>query len=142
MVRDPCLHTQADPGRLYCDRYHRWKSGSAAVIAALCALACWSALVPPRACWRAPVPTCVLEYLPRDNTTGCFLPTVAALLHDIPAKHLDHCCCGASLGRRRLVGLRGPQLAEALRSMAHDADPRSTVGLVSPARFLCSRADF
>src|SRR5437667_1203226 len=133
MVCDPCLHTRADPGRLNGDRHHRRKSRDTAVAAALCPLACWDSLVPPRDCWRAPDPACVLECLPRDSTADGVHPAVAALLHDVPAKHPDHWCCGANLGRRRLVGLRGPQLATALRGMSHDAYPRSTVGLVSPA---------
>src|SRR2546421_12180930 len=142
MVRDPCLYTRADPGLLHGDRHYRRKSRDAAVVATLCPLACWGPLVPPRDCWRAPDPACVLECLPRDSTADGVHPAVAALLHDVPAKHPDHWCCGANLGRRRLVGLRGPQLATALRGMAHDAYPRSTVGLVSPAFLLCPRADF
>src|SRR5689334_10907784 len=142
MVRDPCLYTRADSGLLHSYRHHRRKSRDAAVAAPLCPLACWGPLVPPRDCWRAPDPACVLECLPRDSTADGVYPAVAALLHDIPTKYPDHCRCGANLGRGGLVGLRGPRLATALRGMALDADPRPPVGLVSPAFLLCPGADF
>src|SRR5438105_15896931 len=118
MVRNPCLYPWADPGLLNGDRHHRRKSRDAAVAAALCPLACWGALVPPRACWPAPDPAGVLECLPGDSTADRVHPAMAALLHDVPTKYPDHCRCGANLGRRRLVGLRSPQLATALRGMA------------------------
>ena len=94
-----------DTGFLYSDRHHHWKSRDLTVIAALCALACRSPLVPLRTHWRAPVRTRVREYLPGDSATNRFDPAVAIVLYGIPAKPPDYCSCCANLGRRRLVWL-------------------------------------
>src|SRR5438105_15275326 len=103
MVRDPCLYTRADPGLLNGDRHHRRKSRDAAVAAALCTLACWGPLVPPRDCWRTPDPACVLECLPRDSTADGVHRAVAALLNDVPAKHPEHYHGVTNLGNTPLV---------------------------------------
>src|SRR5437879_3152858 len=110
LVRGPGCDRSADSGLLDGARGHAGRRRDAAVVTALCALAGWGSLVPPRARRRAPDSTGVLECLPGDGTTDGFHPAVAALLHDLPVKRPDHRYCGANLGRRRLVGLRGPQV--------------------------------
>src|SRR5215467_12706288 len=134
-------HCGADPGRLYGDRGHHGNSRGAAVAAALCALAGWGPLVPARARWLAPNPTGVLDCLPGNSTTDGVYRAVAALLHDLPAQRPAHWRDDPNLGRRGLVGLRGPRLATTLWGLARLPGARSPVGSVASALLPCSGGD-
>ena len=142
LVRGPGCDRRADPGFLYSDRRHHWQSRGMAVIAELCALTCWTPMVSPRtrrvpmiqlACsslFLGIVPlTAFIQKWPLYFTV--YLPNV--LIIGVVVQVWEE---------GGWPGYAVPTLQRRFGGMAHDADLRSTVGLVLSAFLLCSRSAF